>query len=227
MSDQNRIVSPGPNENSVRLPDGQLLAVPVGWVVLPPGDAALTRRVKAAGPTWAMQKKKGRKTFSLGIWAPADRIASIRSDLEIERAAPSYAKRQAANSVRREKKQTLYVEDFRGAVLTFLNFAPSYQALAERLASAVTELATPVGSGTVARTERIPIEQRAESAVIAWLRHQTTGYDHMPIARVKGKRREIRRELAMHSRRLLEKYRRGEPIDAENCPLQRALSRGG
>ena len=93
--------------------------------------------------------------------------------------------------------------------LTFLDFAPSHANLAEQMADAVTQHATPVGSGTVARTQRIPIERRAESAVIAWLRHQTTAYDNMSIARVKGKRREVRRMLAEQSRRLLEKYRHG------------------
>jgi len=223
MPDQNRIVSPGPSEQTVYLPDGTTLPVPAGWDVLPPGDAALTRRVKAAGPVWVMQKRKGRKVFSLGLWAPVQRIETIRTELEAERATPAYAKRQAANVVRREKKQSIYVEDFRGAVLSFLNFAPIYEELGQQLATAVTTLATPVGSGTVARTERIPIEQRAESAVIAWLRHQTTGYDNMVIARVKGKRREVRRILAAHSRKLLEKYRRGESVETENCPLHRAL----
>jgi hypothetical protein len=37
-------------------------------------------------------------------------------------------------------------------------------------ADAVTVHATPVGSGTVARTERIPVHQRAE-AIIACVRH--------------------------------------------------------
>lgn len=53
--------------------------------------------------------------------------------------------------------------------------------------------AVPVGSGTVARTQLIPLEQRAEAAVIAWMRHQTTAYDRMSIARIKGERREVRR----------------------------------
>ena len=75
----------------------------------------------------------------------------------------------------------------------------------------------------VARTQRIPIEQQAESAVIAWLRHQTTAYENMKIPRVKGKRREVRRMLAEHSRRLLEKYRAGHEADS-TCPLQQALS---
>lgn len=99
--------------------------------------------------------------------------------------------------------------------------------LAERLAQAVTAHATPVGSGTVARTRRIPLGRRAEAAVIAWLRHQTTAYDDLAIPRVRGKRREVRRLLATQSRRLLDAYRRGDPVDAARCPLQRALPRQG
>ena len=131
--------------------------------------------------------------------------------------------RQEAASRRREQVQAEYVEDFHGAVLAFLAFHPSHADLADRLARAVTEHATPVGSGTVARTKRIPVEQRAEAAVIAWMRHQTTGYDDMAIPRVKGKRREVRRMLARRSQELLDRYRRGEPIP-EGCPLRRALA---
>ena len=94
-------------------------------------------------------------------------------------------------------------------MLAFLAFHPSYAELAGRLARAVTDHATPVGSGTVARTTRIPVEQRAEAAVIAWMRHQTPGYDGIAIPRVKGRRREVRRMLAQRSRQLLERYRRG------------------
>lgn len=224
MPNQTRIVSPGPNDRTVRAADGQILHAPANWELLPPGDAALTRRVKAAGATWTIQQKKGRKVFSLGVWAPTDRIAAIRAELESERATDSYAKRRTADAARRERKQTAYVEDFHGAVLTFLDFAPGYAVLAEKLAAAVTHHATPVGSGTVARTQRIPIERRAESAVIAWLRHATTAYDNMKIPRVKGQRREVRRMLAEQSRRLLEKYRTGQAVD-QTCPLQQTLSR--
>src|SRR5690606_41738581 len=78
-------------------------------------------------------------------------------------------------------------------------------------------------SGTVARTERIPVERRAEAALIAWLRHQTTGYDDMRIERVKGRRREVRRELAEMSRALLALHR-GETTHAvEACPLCKAV----
>jgi hypothetical protein len=105
----------------------------------------------------------------------------------------------------------------------FLAFHGNYADLAQPMARAVTAQATPVGSGTVARTERIPVEQRAEAAVIAWMRHQTTGYDGMVIPRVRGKRREARRILARRSHELLERYRRGEPV-GEACPLKKALA---
>jgi hypothetical protein len=224
MPHQTRIVAPGPSDRTVRTGDGQILHAPADWELLPPGDPGLTRRVKAAGPTWTVQEKKGRKTFSRGVWAPADRIAAVRAELEAERSTDAYAKRRAAETARRERKQTEYVEDFRGAVLAFLDFSPCYAGLAEQLADAVTQHATPVGSGTVARTQRIPIERRAESAVVAWLRHATTAYDNMQIPRVKGKRREVRRMLAEQSRRLLEKYRAGHAAD-QSCPLQQALAR--
>jgi hypothetical protein len=77
----------------------------------------------------------------------------------------------------------------------------------------------------VARTKRIPVERRVEAAVIAWMRHQTTGYDGMAIPRIKGKRREVRRLLARRSQELLARYRRGEPVQ-EGCPLWEALAGG-
>ncbi len=90
------------------------------------------------------------------------------------------------------------------------------------MAKLVSLHATPVGSGTVARTSTIPIEERASRAVIAWMRHQTTAYDQMPIARIKGERRRVRRMLAQRSVELLESYRKGEPIKID-CPLYAAL----
>ena len=191
--------------------------------LLPPGDAALTRRVKAAGDHWVVQEKKGRKVFSRGVWASAATIEKIRAELEAERATEEYAKRKEADARRRDKAQAEYVEDFHGAVVKFLAFHPAHADLAARLARAITEHATPVGSGTVARTKRIPVEQRAEAAVIAWMRHQTTGYESMTIPRIKGKRREVRRMLAQRSKELLSRYRSGRTVE-EECPLRKALA---
>jgi hypothetical protein len=62
---------PGPAPNTVINHTGQILPVPHGWELLTPGDAALTRRVKAAGEHWLVQEKVGRKVFSRGVSASA------------------------------------------------------------------------------------------------------------------------------------------------------------
>src|SRR6516225_5844550 len=105
------IFSPGPTPNTVRAADGRVLTVPDGWALLPPGDAALTRRVKEAGDHWVVQEKKGRKDFSRGVWVPAATIARIKADLEAERATEGYAKKQQAGNRRRERAQAAYVEE--------------------------------------------------------------------------------------------------------------------
>ena len=222
MPDENQIVTASLRPGSYHASDGRAVTPPAGWTLLPPGDATLTRRVKQGGSSWTIQEKKGRRTFSRGILADATRIAQVKAELAAERATPEYAKKLAAGRARSAKKQVAYVEDFGAAVRAYLAFAPAHAAFERKLAAAVTAHATPVGSGTVARTQRIPVEQRAEAAVIAWLRHQTTAYDHMAIARVKGRRREVRRALAQESKRLLQRYRRGEPV-AAGCPLAKAL----
>lgn len=116
-----------------------------------------------------------------------------------------------------------YAAEFRDAVARFLNFHPRHVLLASTVANLIADHATPVGSGTVARTRRIPLAVRAEAAAIAWLRHQTTGYDGMIIPRGKGRRREVRRMLAQRSVQLLARYRTGQPVDFLQCPLHRAM----
>jgi hypothetical protein len=224
MPTESRTLRPGPTARTVLTEAGTTLEVPAGWELLPPGDAGLTRRVKAAGPSWTIQEKVGRKLFSRGVWAPSANISAAKSALEVERSDPAYTRRLAAGRERREKKQEAYVEDFRGAVLAYLAFDARHAELASQLADAVTRHATPVGSGTVARTERIPIDERAESAVIAWMRHQTTAYDDMVIPRVRGERRRVRRMLAERSKALLERYRRGLPA-SPGCALQRFVAK--
>lgn len=224
MSHTAREVRPAPLPRHVINERAALEAVPDDWELLPPGDAALSRRIKADGPTLTVIEVKGRKRFSRGIWAPGARIAALRAELAVERADPAYQKRLDAGRRRRAEEQEEYAVDFRDAVAAFLGFHPRHADAARTLANLIAEHATPVGSGTVARTERIPLEERAEAATIAWLRHQTTGYDRMVIPREKGRRREVRRMLAQRSVQLLERYRSGAPIDLAQCPLHRALA---
>jgi len=217
------VFAPGPRDRTVRAASGEVRRVPEGWDLLPPGDAGLTRKVKALGPSWTVKEKRGRRMFSRGVWAPAGQIEEARVQVEAQRASPAHQRKLEAGRRRREKEQAAYVVEFQSSVRAFLDFAPVHRALERKMAGAIAAHATPVGSGTVARTKRISVERRAEAATIAWMRHQTTAYDHMHIPRVKGKRREVRRMLAERSRSLLQQYRRGHapPVD---CPLEAALS---
>ena len=203
--------------------DGMYVTVPDNWSFVPSGDPGLTRRLKASGECWIVVYKRKNRIESKGLWTEASRIKQIKAELEEERSSPEYIKKLEAARRARIAKQDAYVVEFRQAVVDFLNFAPCYEEMAWDIADAVTDQSVPVGSGTVARTERIPVEKRAEAAVIAWMRHQTTAYDKMHIARIRGERRNVRRELATQSRTLLEKYRNGEPVDPETCPLAKAL----
>lgn len=223
MSDETREVKPGRRTGTVQAEGGEALQIPDGWELLPPGDAYLTRTVKAAGPSWTVIVRKGRKRFSQGVWAPAENIEAARKKVDAKRSTSTYKRQRATAAKRREREHQEYQARFREAVLQFLDFHPRHEELALELARRVSDHATPVGSGTVARTQRIPIEKRAESAVIAWLRHATTAYDSLRIPRIKGRRREVRRELASQSRMLLRRYRAGESAP-EDCPLRRALA---
>ena len=215
------IVAPTRFPRKVSL-SGKVVEVFDGWECLEPGDPGLTRRVKSLGPSWTSIEMRGRKKFSRGVWAPAENIAKAREQVEWERSTEGYAKRQASAARRRDESQADYAEDFRQAVLDFLAFAPAFAEVAGRMADAVTIHATPVGSGTVARTKRIPLAERAEAAVVAWMRHQTTEYDDLHIARVRGERRRVRGELARLSRSLLEAHRGGSH-SGQTCTLCKAL----
>src|SRR3954468_20156562 len=95
--------TPGPTPNTVRAADGTVLTVAEGWAILPPGDAGLTRRVKAAGDHWVVQEKVGRRMFSRGVWASSATIDRIRAELEAERTTEGYAKRKESDARRREE----------------------------------------------------------------------------------------------------------------------------
>ncbi|MFH2122295.1 MAG: DUF2293 domain-containing protein [Pseudomonadota bacterium] len=223
MAHSHRLVQPGRVPGTVLSEAGERLNPPEDWAFLPAGDAALTRSVKAMGETWVVQVRKGKRLISKGIWAEKSHILASQQEVEARRSSPEYERRRKGELARREARQDAFVAEFCAEVIRFLAFHPRYQVEAKLLGEKISAHATPVGSGTVARTGRIPIAGRAEAAVIAWMRHQTTAYDSMSIARVKGKRREMRRLLAIKSLELLQAYRQGQDLD-ENCPLKKALA---
>jgi hypothetical protein len=87
------IFMPGPSARTVRTAAGAVKPVPADWVLLPPGDAGLTRRVKAAGDHYVVQEKVGRRMFSRGVWAPAATVDQIRQELDAERQKVAKGKR--------------------------------------------------------------------------------------------------------------------------------------
>ena len=222
MPKENRTVRPGRVAGTVLTETGEQLVVPSDWELLPPGDGPLTKLVKAKGPTWGVQVKVGRRLMSRGIWASKIDILAAVAEVEAKRTAPGYERQQQRRQLTKDTKHQAYVVQFQGEVVSFLGFHPHYAMLADVLADKVTSLATPVGSGTVARTERIPLADRARAAVIAWLRHQATDYERMTIARVKGRRRQVRRQLAGESLELLIPYRQGKDLPPD-CPLFRVI----
>lgn len=216
------ILAPTPDPRVFLAPDGRRLSPPDGWACLPPGDAAITRKVKLAGPSWAVLEKKGRKVFSKGLWAPRENIERARAEVASQRETPEYARTRQQAVARRDRAETHYAVEFAASVVAFLRFSPAWRPLALELGERIAAHATPVGSGTVARTKRIPVEERAEAAVIAWMRHQTTAYDSMQIARIKGERRAVRRALAEVSRAVLDLHRKDVPHGLA-CPLCKAV----
>lgn len=224
MAHQHQNVSPGPTEGTLLSESGEKLTPPEGWAFLPSGDAAVTRRVKSKGPVWVVQVKHRRRMISKGVWTLEDHILAAKQEVSAKRETPAYAKERERELARRQTQQKTYAQEFSDHVVTFLNFHPRYENEAKRLGKIISAHATPVGSGTVARTQRIPIDKRAQAAVIAWMRHMATPYDSMKVARVKGKRRELRKELAIQSIEVLKTYRQGHDLN-ENCPLKQALER--
>jgi hypothetical protein len=222
METDKRIVKPG-KAGSLIGEKGETLVPPATWAFLPAGDAGITRKVTSAGQFWRVEIKKGRRTISPGVWAPAKTIDRAKEEVKTVRLTDEYKKKRVSELNRREKKQEQYDTEFCNAVEAYLNFHDNYKAIAKKLALAVTQHTIPVGSGTVARTQMIPIEERAALAVIAWMRHQTTAYDHLKIARIKGERRSVRRAFAQQSVALLDNYREGKAI--ADCPLYNAVSK--
>ena len=225
MPEKTRIVKASVIPRTVVTAAGDMLKVPKDWALLKPGDAAVTRKVKAAGPSWTMQEKRGRKTFSKGVWAPQVNIEAAEAAVKAQRADPAHQRKLDQSRARRAAQEEVYRADFKHAVYKILQFDKRYDAIAQHLSGLITDHATPVGSGTVARTQRITIEERGRAAITAWMRHQTSDYDRMDVARVKGARREVRKKIARQSQAILDKYRRGYDIDWDTCPLAHAVGK--
>lgn len=114
MTDATLIVrsAPHPPHNYVVTEAGQKLDIPTTWACLKPGDGAVTKTLKTLGPSWTAVRKKGRKTFSDGVWAPRENIEQALAIVAEKRTDPSYDRKRAADLKRRRKKQRSYEVSF-------------------------------------------------------------------------------------------------------------------
>lgn len=151
------------------------LESPQGWEFVPRGDAFVTRQVKKLGPHWVVVRRGKGYTETLGLLAPPASIETARV-LASETAARREAVR-AASGERREKQEQVYRQQFAEAVLRILDFAPRYRALAQKIAEEAAQQATEVGSGRVGRTAKLTLEEKAELAARAYIRHHHTRYE--------------------------------------------------
>lgn len=213
-------------EGDVWNKDYGLLFVPDGWEWLPSGDAYLTRTVKKLGPAWVLRKpnRKRRYTATLGVYAPAGNILRAKA-LAAETRAPR-EKRREVSARTRARNEEKYRADFRRAVLDYLDFAPEHAGLAAEIADGVVDHACPVGSGTVARTRRLDLEEKARLAVNAYVRHRHTGYEARlggPYSGFDREHHHLTKALAgMEAREFLEEHRRAPQATADERPSARA-----
>jgi hypothetical protein len=158
-------------------PDHGDLEIPDGWEFLPTGDAFLTRTVKAAGPYWLSWQPRGRHRPHrrlLGLWAPAETVKAARGKADETAALRAAGRVQGARA--RQRHEERYQEQLQAAVVSFLDFSPDHAALAERIAGDTAAHAAVVGSGRVARTQKLSLDERAALAARAHIRHIYTGY---------------------------------------------------
>ena len=172
MKNDKHIVIPDKDGNLITS-DGNFFVPPKHWSFLPAGDAGVTRKITARGIYNRVQVKKGRRFISKGIWAPSNIIAEAKNEVVATRSTDEYKIKLNKDRGRRAKKQVEYEVEFCGEIERFLNFHENYKIYEKQIAKLVTAHAIPVGSGTVARTQMIPIEERAARAVIAWMIQQS------------------------------------------------------
>jgi hypothetical protein len=159
-------------------PERGVIEMPEGWELLPSGDAFLTRRVKAAGEYWLVWRPRSRSVPHrrlLGLLAPSAAIEAARAEAEATLEVRST--RQAQGARYRARREDDYRQELTEAIVAFLDFAPEHAELAARIAADAAGRAGEVGSGRVGRTRKLSLDQRAELAARALIRHRHTSYE--------------------------------------------------
>jgi hypothetical protein len=159
-------------------PEHDVVVPPQDWEFLATGQAFVTRSVKAAGVfwlAWAPRSRSRQHRRLLGLWAPA---AAIRKAQRAEAdTASARAARREAGARSRARQEARYRDELAAAIVEYLHFAASHQALAQTIARSAAERAAVVGSGRVGRTRILALHERAALAARAQIRHAHTDYE--------------------------------------------------
>ena len=159
-------------------PDYGDIEIPPGWELLPRGDTFLTRRVKVAGPYWLAWSPRSRTRphrRAIGVVAPKTAIDEARAAAEATATQRAAQRRSGANQ--RDRHEATYRSELAAAIVVYLDFAPRHAQLANEIAERAATRAGEVGSGRVGRTRLLTLEQRAELAARADIRHNHTSYE--------------------------------------------------
>jgi hypothetical protein len=153
------------------------LTTPMDWDFLEAGNAYVTRKAKELGPHWIVihSSRTLRLTITDGILAPRINIEKARQLAEETKQRREEARERSRRQ--REKTNQKRAEEFRVAVIKYLNFDPKHSELADRIAREATETAMEPGSGRVGRTSKLTMEDKARLAAEATIRHSYTNYD--------------------------------------------------
>jgi len=162
-------------------PDYGEFELPEDWMLLPKGDAALTRRVRK-GPYWKLLRKEGKDQYAytkeVGTLAPADAIEDAYAGLGGDEGAEKRLKTKKESVAKREEKLTKDLEE---------TIRRLYPRIPDKDVQQVLSLART--SGRVGRAIKLYIrpadaaqgvlDQVAKLAVWAHVRHTYTDYDEM------------------------------------------------
>jgi hypothetical protein len=154
------------------------LELPEGWEFLAAGDNFVTRRVKASGMYWTLWQPRSRHRAhrrKIGVLAPTATINAARA--KAVATAERRAAQRAVNASARQRAEERYRVELAAAVRVWLDFAPEHADLAAEIADGVAEHAAVVGSGRVGRTRTLPLQERAQLAARAFIRHRFTDYE--------------------------------------------------
>lgn len=188
-------------------PDHGDVEVPTGWALLPSGDAFVTRTVKATGVYWLAWQPRSRSRRHrrlIGLLAPEPTITAAEQAAAATAAARARRREQGART--RERQEVRYRSQLERAVVAYLAFAPEHEELAHGIAAAAATRAAEVGSGRVGRTRLRPLEERAELAVRAEIRHSHTAYHRWLDDEAGGVDDEMYRQIKREAHRAVDVF---------------------